>query len=337
VGLSTIIAGSLAAAVVTLALPAQAPATLASAHPADKAIVTERPFDDRRQVQLNIITGAPRLITSPRDGRLTALDCRAGDALKSGTAPIAVDGRRLIALSTDAPLWRTIVLDDTGNDVAGLQAELGRLGHPGAVDGVMGVSTLRALAALRSALDLPADPSPTVDPRDFLWIPDPEVRISGCDAAVGAPVADGDVLLRLPVRIVSAQLSAVPRAAVPGPRMVRSGNAMVPVDERGAVAGDDALSTIAALPEFAAAVGSGRDDPSLPMSWELATPVSTLVVPPASLWDVREGTACIQPVTGKPRLVRLLGSDLGQSFVATGGDAPIRAVRIRPPTGRSCR
>jgi hypothetical protein len=85
-------------------------------------------------------------------------------------------------------------------------------------------------------------------------------------------------------------------------------------------------------------------------------------VPPSALWDIRDHHACVQPVTGDPLLVEVIGSELGQSFIrADPGETadpatedPARAdpassdpaspdaakldrVRAVPDRGRSCR
>lgn len=249
---------------------------------------------------------------------------------------MAIDGSRLIALSTATPLWRSLGSGDRGDDVLALQAELTRLGYPTGHDGTMGPATIRALGELRAALQLPALSSSSADAMDFVWLPQPELEVSGCVGVVGTMVTSGDELMALPVRAVSARLSTIPQAAVPGSRSIRVGALSLPVDEEGAVVGSEALDQVSALPEFASASGDDGSA-SIPVTWVLSSPVTALVIPPTALWDVKDGTACVQPMHGGARQVKVLGSDLGQTFVSAADTMTMHEVRASPSTRQSCR
>ena len=334
-GIVVIIGCSLVCAAAALSVRVPPPGTLATARPATTAAVTERAFEDRRDVQLTVVTGAPAIVSAPRPGKLTALDCTPHTALLSGTAPIAIDGRRLILLATAVPLWRSLAPGDRGDDVAALQRELTRLGHASAEDGVIGSSTLAAIAGLRAALGLPPEARRGVDPADFAWSPHAEARVESCVAAVGKPVIEGTELITFPVAVVSARLASVPADRAPGPRLITSGDAEIATDDDGAVDGADALLKVSELPEFRAKAATAGEV-TIPVGWSLRSPLAVLVVPPTALWDIHRGSACILPARGRPKTVTIVGSDLGQSFVTTDV-GPLTEVRVRPPTGTSCR
>lgn len=336
VGIGSIVAASAAAAAAALLAHPPEPATLAAPRQNVTVPVTERAFDDRHQTELIVAPGPSRSVTSPRTGRLTAFDCAAGAVLLSGSAPLAIDGRRLIALATGAPLWRSLASGDRGDDVLAVQSELTRLGYPTEQDGVMGRATFRALAALRSDLRLPAAADPILDLSDVVWLPQAEVAVDQCAGVLGTNVGSGDELIRLPVRAVSARLSTVPVPRVPGPRSITVGSVTVPVGDDGAVTSEASLDGLSSLPEFAAAAQKGGAA-SVPASWALSTPVTVQVVPPVALWDMKDGAACIQPARGRPVLVRVLGSDLGQSFVSVGEGGELGDVVVSPRKTRTCR
>lgn len=334
--LSAILAASIAGTIVALVLRTPAPATLDSATPDATVPLTTKAFDDGRQAQLHIVTGAPRAVTSPRTGRLTDLDCQTGGLIHAGTVPASVDGRPMIAISTTIPLWRNLAVDDRGDDVAALQSELTRLGHPTSIDGVMGASTLRAVESLRAELGLEPQSATIVDVHDFIWIPRAEVTVRSCLGVVGAPVADGDALAELPVDVVSARLITIPTGAAPGQRVLRSNSLSVAVDDSGGVTDPEALAQLAASPEFESATTAGNSM-TIPVRWMLSSPVTATVVPPSSLWDIRDGKGCVQPKSGPPRVVDVIGSELGQTFITSTSGEPLTAVFAQPEKERSCR
>ena len=283
-------------------------------------------------------TGPVRSVVAPRQGRLTALTCRTGEPLTSGTAFATIDGNPVVALATEIPLWRELAAGDRGDDVRALQTELARLGHPVRSDGVVGRATIQAAEAVRGVRNSAADAS-TMNPADFAWIPEPEVTAGECPGVVGAPIENGDVLVGLPVAVVSARLTTLPSPAAEGVRVLRLGSTSIPVTEDGAVTDPDGLARLGSAPEFLAAGAGPSDDTALPVKWALQKPTNALVVPPSALWDLQLGTACVMPAekSGRPLLVEVLGSDLGQSFIRSPDGQSPEAVRSTPPTGRSCR
>lgn len=336
-GIAVIVAAGVGGAAVALWAPVPQPSALSTPRPETTVPVTERSFADERQAQLQVSTGPARAVVAPRPGRLTALTCRTGATVASGAAFASIDGAPIVALATAIPLWRELRSGDRGEDVRALQQELARLGHPIQADGVMGRATIRGASTLHGAQADSSESPATVDPADFAWIPEHEVAVGECSGVVGAPVGEGDVLIGLPVAVVSARLTTLPTNATPGPRVMRVGSAVIPVGDDGAVTDDDGLARLGESAEFAAT--GGTDDTAIAVQWSLETPLRALALPPSALWDVREGFACVMPAekSAVPLLVEVLGSELGQSFVRVPEDRSVKAVRSAPPKSRSCR
>ncbi|MCI0157049.1 hypothetical protein KNO15_10115 [Leifsonia shinshuensis] len=338
VGIVSIVAASVAGAGVALWVPVPEPSALSTPRPDTVVPVTERAFADERQAQLQVSTGPLGSVVAPRQGRLTALTCRSGDRISSGTTFATIDGGPVVALATAIPLWRELTAGDTGDDVRALQTELARLGQPVQADGVVGRATIRAAGAVRGMTPPETRDLTVVSPVDFAWIPAHEVTVGECPGVVGTPVEAGAVLVGLPVAVVSARLSTLPLSAADGPRVVRIGSVSIPVSGDGAVTDAAGLALIGSAPEFLAAGAGASEDTAIPVQWSLEEPIAALAIPPSALWDVRDGTACVMAAAdGGALLVAVLGSELGQSYVrVVQGRAP-DAVRSTPPTGRACR
>ena len=335
---SMVVAAGVAAALV-IALPAEPPAALRTALPATTARVTEREDADERQVQLALDTGSPRAVVTARVGTVTASSCSTGAPLRSGSVIATVDGQPVIALATDGPLWRDLEFGDRGDDVEGLQRELVRLGAALTVDGVLGKRTIRAAQQFLAdrGVDRGGLPREGV-PRDpFAWVPAAENAVLSCAAVVGAPVGADGVLVELPAELRGARIETLPLNPAPGERVLRVGAADVPIDARGVVSSAPALAAVAALPEYSATVASAEGGPTLPATWTLSRPRTVQVLPPTALWDLQGGRACVQPTTGQPLRVEVLGSELGQSFVRVPEGRVLERVRAEPDRTRSCR
>ena len=75
-----------------------------------------------------------------------------GDELAEGSVLFELAGRPTFALQGDLPLFRTVQPRDKGEDIAQLQAALGRLGFdPGPIDGIYGPESEAAVRAFYAA------------------------------------------------------------------------------------------------------------------------------------------------------------------------------------------
>lgn len=338
VGLVAIVVAAGTAASVVLALPADPPSSLRTATPASTVRVTEREDADERQVQVALDSGAPRAVVTARTGTVTSSTCSTGAVLRSGDVLATVDGEAVIALATDVPLWRDLRPDDRGDDVRGLQRALNAGGAGLSEDGILGPGTLRS--AFRFLAERGVRPAQGEDvlPRAlFSWVPAAEQTVRSCTAVVGAAVGADGVLAELPAELRGARMESLPIDPVPGPRDLRFGGTTVEVDDRGVVTSTASLTAIAALPEYAAAVASADGVPTVSATWSLRRPRTVLVLPPTALYAIRGTTACVQPTTGGPVRVEVLGSELGQSFVRSPDGTSLDRVRAFPDRMRPCR
>lgn len=321
-------------------VPVEQPEVLSSSTPATTVRVEHRTDADERQVQLALETGAPRVLTTTREGTVTAMHCATGGTVRSGDVVATTDGLPVIALATSTPLWRDIADGDRGDDVRALQAELARLGAPLVADGVAGGRTIRAATAFLVERGLPRSDVPDgIVPRDaFAWIASSESTVRSCSGVVGASVPSDGALVLLPSELRSARLEAVPADAGPGERDVVVGGATIPIGADGVVGDPVALAELASSPEYEAAAGNADDGaPTIGASWVLRKPVEVDVVPPTALWAVRGGHACVQPVGGSARRVTVVGSELGQTFIRADDGTALERVRATPDRGRTCR
>lgn len=339
VTLGAVLAAAGAAVAVVLTMPVDAPQALSTPTPASTVSATQRTDADERQVLLALETGAPRAVVTARSGTVTALHCIAGGTLRSGDVVATVDGAPVIAIATSVPLWRGLAVDDRGDDVRALQTELARLGSAVVADGVVGPGTIRAARAFLvergvAKTDLPAD---TIPIDALSWVPSAETTVRSCTAVVGAAVPADGVLVALPAELRSARLEQVPADPVAGARRLVTGSASVDIGADGVVRDDAGLRTIESLAEYQASVASADGTPTMTATWSLAEPIDVDVVPPTVLWDVSDGTACVQPQMGRPRRVDVVGSELGQAFVRDPGGARLDRVRTEPDRQRTCR
>lgn len=338
-GLGSLLVAAAAGVGAVVALPADPPAALRTATPVETVAVTERTDADEHQVQLALDTGAPRAVVTSRTGIVTSSSCATGGVVRSGTEIARVDDLPVIAFASGTPLFRDLDDDDRGEDVRGLQQELARLGSRITVDGIVGPGTLRAVRSFLLAHDVPrsALSDDTIERSAFAWIPAAEAAVRTCTAVVGAPVDADGTLVELPAELRGARVEQLPADVVAGPRAINVGQFRSAVDDHGVVTDPAALAQIGALPEYAATVASADGVPTLPATWALAEPLTVQVVPPTALWDLRDDHACVQPVTGDPVPVEVVGSELGQSFVRAGSGTTLDRIRATPEGGRPCR
>jgi hypothetical protein len=338
VGLASMVVAAVTATALVLALPAEPPATLATAAPATTAAVTYRTDADERPVQVELETGAPRTVVTSRAGTVTSSNCTTGGTIAHGDAIATVDGVPVLALATSVPLWRELRSGDRGDDVRALQEALG---GPLRTDGVVGAATLRAAHAflIDHGLERASVPRDSIDPDHVAWIPASTVTTQRCTAVVGAALPDDGVLAELPSELRSARLQRLPDDAVPGDRVLRFGPSTAHVRPDGVVDDPRALRGIESLTEYRSTVNSADGVPTMTASWSLAEPLRVGVVPPTALWDVAENEACVLPSTSGPVRVRVIGSELGQAFIRAddldGGR--LASVRTDPDRTATCR
>lgn len=329
---AALLAACLAFAIALVLTPSQTPTALATAPTVSTVKVAPLPFKDSRTVKVQIgVSGARKLITGS-EGTLTASSCAAGESLTSGRSTFSIDGEPLINLATSSPLWRDLAPGTTGEDVAGLQTELTRLGHPAPVTSTVDRPTLEAYAALAATLKAPFQGAGITKDR-IMWLPAPSQTIQKCTVTPGALVSAGAELAELPPQPVSAKVSPLPPDLAPGPRILIIDAHKFPVSSDGNLVGGS-LNDLAGTTGFAASQAQG-DEGTLAGQFELATPTRVLGVPAGSLFAVQTSKACISSQNiSYP--VSILGSQLGVSFVAGDHTDEIKEVDLKPDPGASC-
>jgi len=311
------------------------PTSLQSTATVTSAPVTERPFEDKRTVEVTLTLGTDTALTAPTSGRVTSLSCQAGGDFTSGATNLSIDGRRVLNLATSVPLWRDLVSGDEGEDVTALQEELVRLGYDVAVRGTVGPRTLAAVSDLFRKAGDTAFTTGDVPASRILWLPDAEVSVASCTAATGATIEEGGDVAALPGGLAAAAISRLPEGLAPGDRVLTVDGTAVPVDADGRVTSTEALATLEATTSYQQAVQT--DATTLSGSYALAEPVTVSVVPPGALYDIDGGAACIAS-DGAAQPVQVVGSELGQSFITVEADAaPPGEVDLDPDGRRSCR
>lgn len=317
-----------AGAVAGVALaPAPVPATLAAASEITTAPVTSATFDDQRSVTVtpSVITGRPVKVAT--GGVVTDLTCAAGRAVRSGTSFVSVDGKALLALHTDVPLWRDLAVGTKGKDVASVQRELRRLGHETATDGTYGLGTAAAVKAAQTAAGAPA--TGKLGAEGVVWLPAATTTPKGCGVISGDRVAPGDTLFTTADQLVSVRVGQVDGAEPDGAHVVRVGDVQAKVPASGVVTDDAFLAALRKDPVWATWVGSdGKEEPTV--TYVLPKPIPVLAVAPAALYAVDgENRACLlaqrddaadAPAgtavpAGTPVAVTIVSSQLGQTMV----------------------
>lgn len=292
-------------------------------------------LDDERQVAATPVLDPGVVLTSDASGRVTRWECREGGVISSGTVPLVVDDRPVVALATEIPLWREPTLGVDGADVRALQDELERLGFAGSSTGTYDEATVSAVDALLSSVGAARWPGAAWT-ESLLWLPGPEVTLETCDVALGEHLAPGDRVATTVGSLTHLLLSPPDaRDLVAGERSVSYAGVTAeadPPDASGTVVVDDAavLEAVRGGPDLAA--WQDGAELSVPLQYVLQTPVETVAVPPAALFALDGASGCVRS-DGGDRRVTVLASRLGQTMIVPDDEAPLEAVD-RPPTDR---
>ena len=240
----------------------------------------------------------------------------------------------MLNLATSVPLWRDLALGDVGADVRSLEEELFRLGYPIVVDDRMGTATLAAFNEALSKIGAKGARK-SLSQSEVLWLPQQAVSPATCDIALGSTLIANDAIATLDSTIVSAQAASLPSNLLPGERTLNFNGSSLPVDPAGFVVDVGALQDLDFLRE-----NQGRDQPSqsepLSGTLSLVAPIRVQSVPPNALFEPNGSTACLRS-NGKSLPVRIVGSQLGQTFITFDGVPVPHSVEISPGRAPSCR
>lgn len=316
--------GAVAGAVL---LREEPPSSVAAATGPRTAPVSVETYDGTKRVTATPHLAEPTTLTLGAFGRVRTSACAPGATIASGTSPLVLDDRPVLALATAQPLWRDLDVGGRGPDVADLQTELARLGHDVATDGVYGAGTRAAVRAVLTGIGV-ARPSGALAASDVLWLPAPEVTVTTCEVSVGDAFDGGDVAT-VGGGLVALEIGGTD--PVDG-WVARFQTATAPIDADRTVTDQAFLDAVAASPQLDWATGEGGGNLDLEMA--LAEPLQVAVVPPAALFGLAGDRGCLV-ADGDVRPVQVVASALGQTLVVVDGAVPSE-VSLDPGDGLAC-
>ena len=305
-----------------------APASVAGETGVRTAPVSVEIYDGTRRTPATPLLAEPTTLTLAALGRVRSSACAPGAAIASGSSPLVLDDRPMLALATAAPLWRDLDVGARGQDVSDLQGELARLGHAVTVDGVYGAGTRAAVRAVMTGLGV-VRPSGALASSDVMWLPAPEVTVTTCAVAVGDAFTGGEVAT------VGGGLVALEIGGTDPVEswVARFQTAAAPINPDRTVTDPAFLAAVAASPlmDWSQTEGAG----TLELELALAEPVQVAVVPPAALFALTGDRACLVADDGAVLPVRVVASALGQTLVEVDGPVPDQ-VSLDPGDDLTC-
>ncbi|MBO1737239.1 peptidoglycan-binding protein [Leifsonia sp. TF02-11] len=327
-----------------------APAAIAPSASLAVAPVKEVQTLDEQPATLAVTASPAKGLTSSMAGTVTSTLCIAGGSATSGNAALSINDEMIVYLATSRPLWRDLAVGDVGADVRSLQEELVTLGHAIRPDGRFGTATLRAVVEVAEKAGASDAATWSVLPHDrVIWLPARAVQTVTCDRRLGDRVSEGDAVATLPSGVAAAKVSPLPANALSGDRVVVVGDLTLPVDASGSIAAAESLVRLAQSTEYrehadrastdesgAAPFTGGSAGAELSITYRLATPVSVISVPAASVYDTHGAAACVA-VRGRGIAMTIVGSQLGQTFVVPEQDVRVREVDLDTRDASACR
>lgn len=295
------------------------PSSVAAPDGARVAPVSLETYDGLRHAQGTPRLAEPTTLTLGAAGRVRSSACMPGAAIASGSSPLVLDDRPVLALATAAPLWRDLDVGARGQDVTDLQAELARLGHAVTVDGVYGAGTRAAVRALLAGIGV-ARPSGALAVSDVVWLPAPEVTVSACEVAVG-DLFDGGEVATVGGGVLAVEIAGTD----PLDGMVaRFEGVTAPVNPDRTVTDPAFLAAVegSAMLRWAQEEGAG----TIELDLALAAPVPVAVVPPAAVFGLTGSAGCVAADDGAVLPVLVVASALGQTLVQVDGPVPDRVL-----------
>ncbi|WP_156027549.1 hypothetical protein [Mycetocola saprophilus] len=362
---------SLGAGTAFLVLTPATPAAVKPADPVKEIAVTERLVDDRRPVTLVADTGPVTPISSPREGLVTSLECAPGSTIESGSSVLSVEGEPAVALATSVPMWRDLGIGDSGEDVRALATELTRLGYLAGGEQRLDRDTLNAVNRLltdrgaRAARE-PVASSARILKDTFMWIPAVRTVVASCATSIGQRVSVESTVLSAQGTLATAHVRAVSGTIVPGARTVVVGEDTFDLDSEGRILDRSELDRLAQTRIYRQSLG-GDTPGELPAASKLAEPMTAFAVPasalfasaapePAGAEQTQSGGASSEMGGGEPagedvsgaqrpscvvvdgrvESIRVIGSQLGQTFVLFSDNVKPQRVSVHPAADLKC-
>lgn len=297
----------------------------------DHIAVSEHPFSDPRTIELEITEIPPMTARARTSGTVTVSTCTPGGLLTSGKSDFAINGVRLTNMATSVPLWRSLSLGDEGDDVRALQAELTRLGASIEIDGVFGPDSLNAVRRVVPTMGN----AMTFDPSQVLWMPLEEERILTCPFQIGQDVSVGDALVEIAGSGASVMMKSVPNDLLAGRRELLIGDLVIPLSESMGLDDTELRQQLLEAPAYKEVKEEGLTS-RVPATIRLIAPVNVSSVPPGAVYG--SGDALCIATGAIAHRVKIIGSELGQTFVQFEGEIPQGDVLLDPdPESYPCR
>jgi hypothetical protein len=307
VGLSCAAAGALGVAGLTSMQP---PQTLEGAAEARTAAVSVSQFRDERTVAAEIDALQPSTAALGTSGTITSTACVPGGELTAGKIVASVNGRPVLGLHTEVPLYRDIGPGAEGADVNALRVRLAAMGYP--VTGTGGYSADLGAALLKLQKDFGLHKRDgLLHLGDIVWLPGGSVRVRSCDALLGSQYSAGTPFLTTAGTLQSLRVvfpDGQPPA--PGDRQVYFGGASAALASDGLVTERLFLDEVAKSAEFAAAQSANSSKP-LSVKTALKTPLDVVKVPVSGVFAVKDNTGCVKSTQGVFHPLKIAGSSLG--------------------------
>lgn len=308
-----------------------APLSLEKPLAIDQYPVRSAQFSDPHTVSIIVARGPDVTVTVPIPGTITHLSCSVNSPMQSGRTSLSINGKPLLNLATKVPLWRDLKVGDQGEDVEALQMELARLGYPVARTGRLQQTSVDALTKLYAQIG-GAVASSGVSLTHLLWLPNKTSITSECPVSIGTTVGAGEPIAKIPGRLESVAVAAVPAKLVAGQRTLEVGGIGVEIDPRAPITNDAKLAELGEAQE----TSTPQQEAGLEVKGQLrlSSPAEVRVVPPSSVRGSSEDKTCVF-LRGREFPVSVVSSELGQTYVVFQ-DSPPAEVDVQPPNDASC-
>lgn len=315
-------------------------------------------YSDGQSADITVRLPQDGSIDIEQTGKITDSRCKAGGTVKSGEELASVQGAPVIALATSVPFYRSLVIGDSGEDVAALNAALESLGHlkgESVSSNRLDRATLDSLELLNkqalskaqkdadtaaSAVITQSDIKPlkSFDPAGYAWLPQETVTVTECLKALGQ-THDGSTFARISTTNPTVTVQ-FPEVLVDGERTLTIEGVEIAVDGQGNIAPEQ-VSTITESQSFIVAQlqDESAQEVKLQGQYELKQPLTVYAVPPSALKLSGPEGGCVfsDENAGSSHAVKLLSSSLGLTYVQfeQGAQVP-KSVVINPLEDQQC-
>ncbi|MDR0433197.1 MAG: peptidoglycan-binding protein [Bifidobacteriaceae bacterium] len=265
-------------------------------------------------------------------GVVTKETCVVGGAVTSGEVVVWLDDSPVVGLRLRVPPWRDIVRGAKGRDVRSLQRELRHLGYEAPATGVVDYTTVQAIRAFWQ--DRGRERVESVAMSDIAWLPEEGLTASECPLRLGSHASDGEAAVVTGGGLDRVEVDTE-RVAVSGARLARVDGFAVEMPADGVIEDAGFLNALGGSGIYKRWVAE-EGLSTLTVETELATPIDVVGVPPSAVYELNGDSGCVTTPNG-PIAVRVVTSQLGETFVVPAGDDVFSQVVAPAPEGaKSC-